>query len=111
MRKLPEAWSKLIREFEEKEGAVEALTLGGFAPDDDAFDRHPAVAEPWVDAVQGHGKLGADAELPARDEAHPAFGNLDGTARAILIGATFQKQTWGQACARLFALNHREPQS
>jgi len=84
MRKLPEAGSQLIREFEKKERAFVAFARGRLAPDDDAFDRDAAQAQARVHVLQRDRELRADGELPPRLEAHASLGNLDRAARAVL---------------------------
>lgn len=92
MRKLPEAWFQLIREFEEKEGAFEAFASAWLTPDDDAFDRHPVFPQPRVQPLEGDGDLGADGKLPARLKPHAAFADFKGAVAAVLrIGAVVEE--------------------
>jgi hypothetical protein len=82
--KLPESLFQIIREFEEKKGALIAIAVFRFAPDDDSFDRHPLHPEARILKDAADENLRPDIETPAGGKAHAAIGDLDSAVFAEL---------------------------
>ena len=61
---------QIIREFEEKKGALIAIAVFRFAPDDDSFDRHPLHPEARILKDAADENLRPDIETPAGGKAH-----------------------------------------
>ena len=102
MRKLPEAGSQLIREFEKEEGAFVAVAAVRLAPDDDAFERHPAQAQPRVHVLQRRRRVGCRWKIAIGTESACRARKFRRAAlAAFCVGSVVEIKRWGQGVVTL----------
>ncbi len=111
MRKLPETFAKVIREFEEKNGRFVSRRLvcgakPAFAPDDDAFEPHHAAALARVLVFAADGELRAEGELPSGSELHASLIEREVAVGGLFVEAAIEDQSGFGRCGGAGAFSH-----